>query len=58
MLTPPIGMNVFVVKGVIKDISLEKVFVGVIPFLIADVILLIMLYLIPQLSLWLPTLMK
>ena len=51
-------MNVFVVKGVIKDISLEKVFVGVIPFLIADIILLVLLYLIPQLSLWLPTLMK
>lgn len=58
LLTPPIGMNVFVVKAVIKDISLEKVFLGVIPFLIADFILLALLYLIPQLSLFLPQLMK
>jgi tripartite ATP-independent transporter DctM subunit len=54
LLTPPVGMNVFVVKGVIKDISLEKIFLGIVPFLIADIILLILLYLVPQISLWLP----
>jgi len=58
LLTPPIGMNVFVVKGVVKDVSLEKVFLGVVPFLIADIILLVVLYLAPQLSLFLPLLMK
>ena len=58
LLTPPIGMNVFVVKGVIKDISLEKVFLGVIPFLIADIVLLVVLFLAPNLSLFLPELMK
>ncbi len=57
LLTPPIGMNVFVVKGVVKDVALEKVFMGVIPFLIANFILLVLLYLIPQLSLFLPQLM-
>jgi tripartite ATP-independent transporter DctM subunit len=57
MLTPPVGMNVFVVKGVVKDVSLEKVFIGVIPFLIANFILLVLLYLIPQISLFLPRLM-
>jgi TRAP-type C4-dicarboxylate transport system permease large subunit len=58
LLTPPIGMNVFVVKGVVKDISLEKVFLGVVPFLVADIILLVLLYLVPQVSLFLPLLMK
>ncbi len=57
LLTPPIGMNVFVVKGVVKDVTLEKVFLGVIPFLVADLILLVLLYLVPQLSLFLPRLM-
>jgi tripartite ATP-independent transporter DctM subunit len=57
MLTPPVGMNVFVVKGVVKDVSLEKVFIGVIPFLIANFVLLVLLYLIPQISLFLPRLM-
>jgi len=58
LLTPPIGMNVYVVKGVIKNITLGKVFLGVIPFIIANIILMVLLYLAPQLSLWLPTLMK
>jgi tripartite ATP-independent transporter DctM subunit len=57
MLTPPVGMNVFVVKGVVKDVSLEKVFLGVVPFLVANFILLVLLFLIPQLSLYLPRLM-
>ena len=57
MLTPPVGMNVFVVKGVVRDVSLEKVFLGVVPFLVADFILLLLLYLVPQCSLFLPRLM-
>ena len=58
LLTPPIGMNVFVVKGVVKDVTLERVFLGVIPFLVADLVLLVLLYLVPQLSLFLPQLMQ
>ncbi len=57
MLTPPVGMNVFVVKGVVRDVSLEKVFIGVVPFLVADFVLLLLLYLVPQCSLYLPLLM-
>lgn len=58
LLTPPVGMNVFVVKGVIKDISVEKVFKGVIPFLISDLIMLAILFLFPKISLFIPFLMK
>jgi len=58
MLTPPVGMNVFVVKGVVKDVSLAKVFIGVVPFLLANLILLVLLYLIPQLCLFLPQMMN
>jgi len=58
LLTPPIGMNVFVVQGVVGDVPLEKVFLGVIPFLIANLILLVILYMIPEVSLFLPRLMK
>jgi len=58
LLTPPIGMNVFVVQGVVRDVPLEKVFLGVIPFLIANFILLIILYLAPEVCLFLPKLMK
>lgn len=57
MLTPPVGMNVFVVKGVVREVPLEKIFLGVVPFLVANFILLLLLFFIPQLSLSLPRLM-
>jgi len=38
LITPPIGLNCFVVAGVRKDLSVQDVFVGVTPFFIADVI--------------------
>ena len=58
LLTPPIGMNVFVVKGVIKDLPIEKIFSGVIPFLISDLVMLAILFLFPKLSLFIPYLMR
>jgi len=58
LITPPVGMNVYVVQGVIKDIPVERIFQGIIPFLILDVLLLMVLYLFPQLSLFLPGMMQ
>jgi tripartite ATP-independent transporter DctM subunit len=58
MITPPIGMNVFVIKGVAKDIPLETIFKGILPFLIAMVFCLIILTIFPQIVLFLPGLMK
>ncbi len=58
LLTPPIGMNVFVVKGVIKKLPVEKIFLGVIPFLISDFVMLAILFLFPKLSLFIPYIMK
>ena len=58
MITPPIGMNVFVIKGVAKDIPLETIFKGILPFLIAMVVCLIILTIFPQIVLFLPGLMK
>lgn len=55
MITPPIGMNTFVIAGVAKefDIEMETVFRGIIPFLIADFIHITLLILIPPISLFL-----
>ncbi len=55
MITPPIGMNTFVIAGVAKemDIKMETVFKGIIPFLMADFFHLILLILIPSISLFL-----
>lgn len=59
LITPPVGVNVYVIKGVAPpDISLEDVFRGVMPFLIAELISLSILIAFPVISLWLPSTMK
>jgi len=51
---PPLGMNIFVIQGLAKDLSLGTIFRGVIPFLIADFIHLGLLIAFPVMALWLP----
>lgn len=58
LITPPIGLNVFVLKGVLKDVSVKTIFKGVTPFWIADILRLILLALVPSIALLLPSLMK
>ncbi len=57
VITPPVGINVFVVAGIAKDIPLETIFKGVLPFLIALIIGTIIIIAVPPISLWLPNLM-
>ena len=57
LITPPIGMNVFVIKGIAKDVPLESIFRGVLPFVLAQIILIALLVLFPQIALWLPSTM-
>ena len=58
LVTPPVGLNAYVVKSSSPiDISLEDVFMGILPFLILDVITLIFLIAFPQITLFLPNLM-
>jgi len=57
-ITPPVGINVYVLKGVAKDIPLETIFRGIVPFLIVEVILVIILICTPKVALFLPGLMK
>lgn len=55
MITPPIGINVFVMHGVRPDIPLPTIFRGVVPFLGADLMRLTLIILFPALALWLPS---
>lgn len=58
MITPPIGMNVFVLKGVVGDsVGLGAIFRGILPFVAADLVRIALLALLPILSLWLPGLL-
>ena len=56
LITPPIGLNCFVVAGVRDDISVQDVFRGVTPFFIADALTIGGLIAFPQIVLWLPSL--
>jgi TRAP-type C4-dicarboxylate transport system permease large subunit len=53
LITPPVGMNVFVLKGVLREVPLGTIFRGVLPFWLADIVRLTLLILVPGLSLWL-----
>lgn len=51
---PPLGLNIYVIQGIAKDLSLGTIFRGVIPFLVADFLHLAVLIAFPALTLWLP----
>lgn len=56
LITPPVGMNVYILSGVAKDVPLDKIFKGALPFVAADVLHVGMLIAFPLLVLWLPNL--
>jgi tripartite ATP-independent transporter DctM subunit len=58
MLIPPLGMNVFVVKGVAPQIPLTAIYRGVAPYVASNLVRLSLLLAFPSLSLWLPALLK
>jgi tripartite ATP-independent transporter DctM subunit len=58
VITPPVGMNVFIIKGVAKDVSLETIFKGVWPFVIAIFACIALLIIFPQIATFLPNLLK
>lgn len=57
LITPPLGMNLFVITGAVEDLRFETVAAGVLPFLAADFVRLVLLVTIPALSLALPELL-
>ena len=57
LISPPVGINVFIVKSVARDVPLSEIFWGVIPFWCAMLVTLGLLVALPQLSLWLPGMM-
>ena len=48
LITPPVGLNIFVIRAQLPDVSLNTVFAGIGPFLIADAILIALLLLFPR----------
>jgi tripartite ATP-independent transporter DctM subunit len=57
-ITPPVGLNVFVIKGIAPDVPIGKIFRGVVPFIFSVIITTIILTVFPQIATFLPDLMR
>ena len=58
LITPPVGMNLFVLNSLLPEVPTKTIFRGVLPFMLADVVRLAILIAFPVISLYLPSLMK
>ena len=55
LIHPPVGMNIFVIKSVIEDTKISTIFYGVLPFILTDLLRLVVLIAFPIIALWLPS---
>jgi TRAP-type C4-dicarboxylate transport system permease large subunit len=55
LITPPVGMNVFVISSLARDVPMSRTFLGVAPFFAAELFRVALLIAFPALSLWLPS---
>lgn len=55
LIHPPVGMNIFVIKSVVDDVKISTIFYGVVPFIITDLLRLVILIAFPIIALWLPS---
>jgi tripartite ATP-independent transporter DctM subunit len=55
LIHPPVGMNIFVIKSVVEDVKISTIFYGVLPFIVTDLLRLLLLVAFPMLALWLPS---
>lgn len=58
LITPPVGLNVFVIGGVAKDVPLVTIFRGVLPFLVASAVGLVLIMIFPDIALFIPMQMR
>jgi TRAP-type C4-dicarboxylate transport system permease large subunit len=57
LITPPVGMNVFVISAIAEDVPMRETFIGVLPFFFAEILRVVLLVAFPVLTLWLPRLL-
>ncbi len=58
LISPPVGMNIFILKGSMPEVPLVDIYRGILPYYAADVLRLLFLVLVPTLALWLPSVMR
>ena len=54
LVTPPVGLNLYIVKGIAPDVPMSKVLQGVVPFVLIDILVIIFICIWPELAIWLP----
>jgi TRAP-type C4-dicarboxylate transport system permease large subunit len=54
LVTPPVGLNLYVVKNIAPDVPMSQVLLGVTPFVIIDLLVIVLLCIWPELAIWLP----
>jgi C4-dicarboxylate transporter DctM subunit len=55
LIHPPVGMNIFVIKSVVEDAKISTIFYGVLPFIVTDLLRLVLLIVFPMVALYLPS---
>ncbi|RLA86463.1 MAG: C4-dicarboxylate ABC transporter permease [Deltaproteobacteria bacterium] len=58
VVSPPVGVNVYVVKGIAPDVPLEQTFKGAVIFVLGTIVTILLVFLFPQLATWLPHYVK
>ncbi len=58
MICPPVGILVFVIKGMAPDVPIERIYAGIFPYLYSCAILIVLLIIWPDIALWLPSTMR
>ena len=56
LIHPPVGLNLFVIQAHAPDIKITKLYRGIVPFLFAPLVLIVLMFWFPQIALWLPKL--
>ena len=57
-LTPPVGLNLFAIKGICPEVPFDTILRGSVPFMFLDILCIIIISIFPQIALWLPSMMK
>jgi TRAP-type C4-dicarboxylate transport system permease large subunit len=53
LVTPPVGLNMYIINNLAKDVPILETFKGVIPFLVSDLMRIVLLFIFPSITLWL-----
>jgi TRAP-type C4-dicarboxylate transport system permease large subunit len=57
LITPPVGLNLYVINGIVPDVKLQTILKGALPYMLAMVLAIILLCIFPSIATWLPNAM-